>query len=131
MSRRDGLYQWTREVTSAFPQLSKPQATVLAWYSFGAALARSCSLTAVALVLAKEAWQPHWLDLLQQFRGVLPPDYTAVAFTDRGLWAKWLFEAIRAQGWHPMMRVNAGGTFRPQGWYHFRPLKSFAPQLGA
>jgi Transposase DDE domain len=226
MSRRDGLYQWVQEVTTAFPQLSKPQATVLAWYSFGAVLARSCSLTAVALVLAtllarkfntvcqrlrefyqqaqakagakrgvkrqdldvrtcfapllrwllrdwpgrqlplaldattlgsrfvvlavaivykgsaipvawkvlpalaKEAWQPHWLDLLKQFRGVLPPQYTALAFTDRGLWAQWLFEAIRAQGWHPLMRVNATGTFRPQGWYHFRPLKSFAPQLG-
>src|SRR5215471_9692686 len=52
MSRRDGLYQWTHEVTTAFPNLSVPQATVLALYSFGAALARSCGLTAVALVLA-------------------------------------------------------------------------------
>src|SRR5215210_5735498 len=52
MPRRDGLYQWTQEVTSAFPELSKPQASVLALYSFGCALARSCGLTAVALVLA-------------------------------------------------------------------------------
>src|SRR5437763_10862501 len=52
MSRREGLYQWTHEVTTAFPNLSAPQATVLALYSFGAALARSGGLTAVALVLA-------------------------------------------------------------------------------
>ena len=53
MSRRDPLYQWTHEVTTAFPHLSKPQATVLALWSFGIILARSCALSAVALVLAR------------------------------------------------------------------------------
>jgi hypothetical protein len=47
------LHQWTAEVTQAFPNLSKPQATGLAWRSFGMVLARSCALTTVAYFLAK------------------------------------------------------------------------------
>src|SRR5207244_7030658 len=81
--------------------------------------------------LAKEAWQPHWLDLLKQFRDAVPAGGTALAFTDRGLWARWLFEGIAALGWHPMMRINLGGSFRPAGWARFRPLKGFAPQEGS
>ena len=46
--------------------------------------------------LAKEAWQPHWLTLVEQFHGVLPEHDTVVAFTDRGLGARWLLEAIVA-----------------------------------
>ena len=59
MSRQRSLYgqraldQWTTEVTAAFPHLSKPQATGLAWWSFGMVLARSGSLPAVAWLLVK------------------------------------------------------------------------------
>lgn len=48
----DAVYQWTQEVTTHLPHLSKPQAAVLALWSLGMVLARSCSLTAVAGVLA-------------------------------------------------------------------------------
>lgn len=222
MPRRDGLYQWTAEVTSAFPHLSKPQATVLALYAYGAVLARTCALSAVAAMLAavqqrkantvrqrlrefyqeadakagdrrrqldvaacfapllgwvlrhwpggqlplaldattlgtrfvvlcisvvyrgtaipvawkvlpalaKQSWREPWLQLLRQLHGVVPADYTVIALADRGLWAKWLFEGIAALGWHPLMRVNAGGSFRPEGWVRFRPLKSFTPRVG-
>ena len=227
MSRRDPLYQWTHEVTTAFPHLSKPQATVLALWSFGIILARSCALSAVALVLArllqrqtntvrqrlrefyqeaqakagsqrghqrqqldvatcfapllrwllkdwsggqlplaldattlgtrfvvlaisvvyrgtalpvawkvlpataKEAWKDHWLALLRQFAGVVPAGYTVIALTDRGLWARWLFEGIAELGWHPLMRINATGSFRPRGWARFRRLRGFTPQVGS
>ena len=48
----EAVYQWTQEVTTHLPHLSKPQAAVLALWSLGMVLARSCSLTAVAGVLA-------------------------------------------------------------------------------
>ena len=59
MSRQSPLYstqafnQWTDQVCVAFPALSKPQATTLAYWSFGMVLARSCALTSVAFFLAK------------------------------------------------------------------------------
>lgn len=33
-------------------------------------------------------------------------------------------------GWHPVWRVNTGGTFRPAARTRYRPLRSFGPQLG-
>ena len=52
MARQDGLYQWTQVVTKELPHLSKPQATVLALWSFGLVLAGACGTTLVAQVLA-------------------------------------------------------------------------------
>ena len=52
MSRQPELYQWIDAVVTRFPTISKPQATGLALWSFGMILARSCSLTAVAGLLA-------------------------------------------------------------------------------
>ena len=52
MSRHPELYQWLGTVAIGFPSLSKPQALGLALWSFGRVIARSCSLTAVADVLA-------------------------------------------------------------------------------
>ena len=52
MSRLPQLYTWLASLTSAFPNLSAPQVRGLAWFSFGMVLARSCSVTAVALQLA-------------------------------------------------------------------------------
>ena len=52
MSRQPELYQWIDTVVTRFPTISKPQAMGLALWSFGMVLARSCSLTAVAGLLA-------------------------------------------------------------------------------
>ena len=52
MADTAALYQWTDRVASRFPELSRAQATALAWYSFGMALAHACGLDAVALHLA-------------------------------------------------------------------------------
>src|SRR5438876_45862 len=103
---KQALLRWTEQVQDAFPNLSKPQATGLAWWSFGMVLARSCSLPAVALLLAK-------------------------LLADRGLWARWLFEGIRKLNWHPMLRIKRGGRFRPHGWVRFVPLTSLAPRPGS
>src|SRR5215467_13587628 len=48
-----GFDQWLRTIMHHLPHLSKPQATVLALWSFGMVLARSCALTAVSHLLAK------------------------------------------------------------------------------
>jgi hypothetical protein len=53
MTRHNTLDSWTHVVVAAFPCLSRPQATVLALYSFGAILADRCGLSSVALTLAR------------------------------------------------------------------------------
>src|SRR3989449_471184 len=45
--------QWLGTIMHHLSHLSKPQATVLALWSFGMVLARSCALTAVSHLLAK------------------------------------------------------------------------------
>ena len=48
-----GFDQWRTTIMQHLPHLSKPQATVLALWSFGMVLACSCALSAVSHVLAK------------------------------------------------------------------------------
>lgn len=223
MSRLPQLYAWLNLLTSAFPRLSHAQVRGLAWFSFGMVLARSASVTAVALQLAdllgqkfdtvkqrlrewyceaqaktgtrrrqldvrtcfapllrwvlagwpsrrlalaldattlgqrfttlavsvlyrgcatpvawkilpalgKHPWQGEWLSLLQELRHELPSGWTVIVLTDRGLYAKWLFQAIQRQGWHPFMRINTGGLFRPTGEKQRRALQSLVSQRGA
>jgi hypothetical protein len=47
-----GFDQWLTTIMHHLSHLSKPQATVLALWSFGMVLARSCALTAVSNLLA-------------------------------------------------------------------------------
>lgn len=59
----------------------------------------------------KGAWKPHWLRLLRLLSGALPQQMVVIVCADRGLYAKWLFQAICDCGWHPMLRVNDQGSF--------------------
>ena len=52
MSRHKGLNKWIKTVLTHMPHLSKPQATVLALFSFGIVMVRSCGLSTVASFLA-------------------------------------------------------------------------------
>lgn len=52
MTRHDPLAQWTACVSTNMPHLTKPQATVLALWSFGIACTRSCGRGTVATFLA-------------------------------------------------------------------------------
>lgn len=56
VSCRGGLYHalaaWTQEIIQHLPELSGPQARVLALWSLGMVLAQACGLSAVALYLA-------------------------------------------------------------------------------
>lgn len=52
MTRHDGLSQWTDCVSTNLPNLTKPQATLLALWSFGIACTRSSGRSTVATFLA-------------------------------------------------------------------------------
>jgi hypothetical protein len=51
MSCQARVYQWTEVVHTHLPELSKPQASVLALWSLGLVLAQSCALSAVSVYL--------------------------------------------------------------------------------
>jgi len=216
------LNQWDTTVKEHFPKLNKPQATVLAMWSFGMAIVKSCALTTVMLFLAtllkvkentmrqrlrewcyeskrkkgekrvdikvhncfpflmrwvielwhgtqvaialdatalslkftvlsvsvvyrscaipvawtitkgnaKGEWNRHWFRMIQLIRHSIPGHYTVIALTDRGLYSPKLFRHIQSMGWHPFMRINACGTFRPAGERHFLPIQGFARETG-
>lgn len=220
-----GLGQWTAEVTSHLPSLSKPQAVVLALWSFGMVMTKACGLTTIAAFLARllgqhensvrqrlrewywaakdkqgahrqeldvtpcfaplvrwvlswwpaqekrlalamdastlgerfvvlaisivyrgcaipvawvlvpatapGAWKPHWLALFDHLQDCVPTDWTVLVLADRGLYAAWLYERITQLHWHPFLRINGGGKFRPQGETTFRRLATAAPKLGS
>jgi hypothetical protein len=222
MSCQSAVYQWTAEVTRHMPHLSKPQAAVLALWSVGMVLARSCALTAVSLFLAaglerkpntvrqqlrewcydakakrgkprrelevercfapllawglrwwegtqlalavdattlgqrfvvlvvsvvyrgcaipvawtvlaateKQAWRGEWLRMLRQVRAAVPRRYFVIVLADRGLYARWFFRRIVRLGWHPVLRVNTGGSFRPAQSVRSRPFRELGPQTG-
>jgi hypothetical protein len=52
MSCSEALSQWERTVSTHLPHLSRPQARVLAAWSFGMVLAKSCGITSVVGILA-------------------------------------------------------------------------------
>jgi hypothetical protein len=79
----------------------------------------------------KDAWHPHWCRLLGLVRPAVPPGWTVVVLTDRGLESARLFTAVVGVGWHPLMRVKAGGKFRPAGWARWYTFGSLVPHVGA
>ncbi len=225
MSHSEPLLQWIETVSTAFPNLSRPQAKVLAYWSYGMVLAKACGIILVSAALAlqlgcaegslvqrlrewcyaakdkkgqkrrelevstcfapllrwilrwwpaneprlalaldattlkkrftvlcvsvlyrgcaipvawklvgaeeKGSWQPHWLDLLSHLQGTVPAPWTVIVLSDRGLYAPWLYQHIVSLGWHPFMRINKQGNFRPLTEKLFRGLATAAPHAGS
>ena len=52
MSHRKALSQWEASVSTHLGHLSRPQAHVLALWSYGMVLAKSCGITSVVALLA-------------------------------------------------------------------------------
>src|SRR2546423_4587527 len=73
-----GFDQWLTTIMQHLSHLSKPQATVLALWSFGMVLARSCALSAVSYLLAT-GMRRHEQTVRQQLR-------------------EWYYEAKRKRG---------------------------------
>jgi hypothetical protein len=94
---------------------------------------RGCAIPVAWTVLPateKHAWRGEWLRMLRQVRAVVPRDFFVIVVADRGLYARWLFQRIVRLGWHPLLRINTGGTFRPAKSVHYRPLRELVPQPG-
>ena len=78
----------------------------------------------------KHAWRRAWLRLLRPLRPAIPRDWSVIVLADRGRYAGWLLRRIVRLGWHPLLRINHGGTFRPDPQATDRPWISFVPQPG-
>jgi len=94
---------------------------------------RGCAIPVAWVILpagAKHAWRREWLRLVRRLRPAIPPGWTVIVLADRGLYAPWLFRRITRLGWHPFLRINTGGSFRPTGAACWRPLASVAPRPG-
>jgi hypothetical protein len=97
-------------------------------------LVRGCAIPVAWKVLpaqAKGSWRPHWEHLLTHLAGSVPPDWLVVVLADRGLYARWLYQAIVRCGWHPFLRINLGVKVRPIGTEQFDWLSRWVPQAGA
>jgi hypothetical protein len=96
-------------------------------------LYRGCAIPVAWTVLPateKHAWRGEWLRMLRQVRAAVPRRFFVIVLADRGLYARWLFQGIIRTGWHPVVRINTGGTFRPTASAHYQPLRSLVPQPG-
>ena len=67
MSHQSPLSQWIEIVSTMLPKLSRPQAKVLAYWSFGMVLAKSCGITLVCAALALQV-ESSEQSLLQRLR---------------------------------------------------------------
>ena len=76
------------------------------------------------------AWRPHWIALFEALDGSIPADWTVIVLADRGLYARWLFTTMHARGWHPYLRINRQGHYRPVGTATFRPLTQVVTRVG-
>ena len=78
----------------------------------------------------KGAWKPHWEALLATLKDTVPADWTVIVLADRGLYAKWLYEAIQANGWHPFLRINRQGQYCLDGADAFQLLSQVVTTHG-
>ena len=76
------------------------------------------------------SWQPYWLELLKHLKDVIPTDWLVIVTGDRGVYAKWLYEQIQDNGWHPFLRINQPGQFQPLESAEFQPLDSVVTTIG-
>lgn len=61
------------------------------------------------------AWMPRIVRLLAQLHPAIPDALDVMVLADRGLWSPHLWDGIRAQGWHPLVRIQDTTTLAPQG----------------
>ena len=81
------------------------------------------------IVKATEAgsWRPHWEELFNSIKNVVPPDWNVIVCADRGLYADWLFDVITQLGWHPFLRINHQGKFRERNSKNWQLLSQLLP----
>jgi hypothetical protein len=94
---------------------------------------RGCAIPVAWKVLPGEqegSWRPHWEGLLTSLQEAVPPEWHVIVLADRGLYARWLWDAIRACGWHPFLRLNLGVKARLVGEATFEWISRWVPTPG-
>jgi len=94
---------------------------------------RGCAIPIAWHVLPaieKGSWKEPWLNLFSHFQGIIPEDWVVIVMADRGLYANWLWEAIRKCKWHPFLRINRRFFFRPNDASKFTALNLAFQQPG-
>lgn len=79
---------------------------------------------------AKGSWKPYWLGLLHSIEAGIEDDWFVIVTTDRGLYAKWFYQAIVELGWHPLMRINHQGYYQTKSDPNLMPLSDLITQVG-
>ncbi len=94
---------------------------------------RSCAIPVAWKVIPAEqagSWRPYWEGLLGTLGKAVPPEWEVIVLADRGLYARWLWDVIVAQGWHPFLRINLGAKARLPGEETFQWLSRWVPNPG-
>ena len=76
------------------------------------------------------SWKPHWQKLFSDISETVPADWFVIVTTDRGLYADWLYQKIQSLGWHPFMRINQIGQFKPLGIESWQLLNTLVGEVG-
>lgn len=86
---------------------------------------RGCAIPVAWQILQANVageWQGSIEALFASLGGVIPADWHVIVMVDRGLYAAWLYQTIQRLGWHPVMRVKEGMSFRANGEDHAGPI---------
>ena len=92
-----------------------------------------CAIPVAWKVLPAEqpgSWRPYWEGLLGELGKAVPPEWEVLVLADRGLYARWLWDAIVAWGWHPFLRINVGSKARVPGEENFAWISRWVPTPG-
>jgi hypothetical protein len=99
----------------------------------GSRVVRGCAIPVAWKVLRAEqkgSWRPYWEELLTCLQEAVPKEWQVLVLADRGLYARWLWETIRACGWHPFLRLNLGVKARLVGEPTFEWISRWMPTPG-
>src|SRR5947208_15739183 len=94
---------------------------------------RSCAIPVAWKVIPAEqagSWRPYWEGLLGTLGIGVRPAWEVIVLADRGLYARWLWDVIVAQGWHPFLRINLGAKARLPGEETVQWLSRWVPNPG-
>lgn len=95
---------------------------------------RGCAIPIAWAILRegqKGSWKEPWLRLFKGLQGSTPENWLVIVAADRGLYARWLYEAIQGCGWHPLLRINLRSKYCPKGEADFRPMAQLLPSPGS
>jgi hypothetical protein len=81
-------------------------------------LVAGCAIPVAWKVLPAQergSWRPYWESMLAHLGDGVPRDWEVVVMADRGLYARWIWDAVVALGWHPFLRINTRSQAREVG----------------